>query len=63
MKNNPDLLQEADLTNAGSYLTEDSIKINEDIYNMSIPMKEDQDTVKYQKTLKVDVENIAKKNI
>ena len=60
MKNNPDLLQETEVENSGSDLTAYASKIIEDNYNMKISMKEEQKTVEYQETLKVDVKNITK---
>ena len=60
MKNNPDLLQESEVENAGVDLTAGEGKINEDDYNMKISTEEEQETVKYQNTLKLDVENITK---
>ena len=36
MKNNPDLLQEAEVENDDAYLTADESRINEDYDNMSI---------------------------
>ena len=49
------------MENADAYLTADVSKINEDDDSMKILMEEEQETVKYQNTLKVDVENTAKK--
>ena len=63
MKNNPDLLQEAEVENADADITSDAGKINEYDNNMNISMEKDQDIVKYQKTFKVDVKNIAKKMV
>ena len=60
MKNNPDLLQEAEVENSDADLTGYASKINEDNDNMKISMEEDQETVKYQNALKVDVKNITK---
>ena len=40
MKNNPDLLQEAEVENADAYLTAYSSKTNEDYDNMKISMEE-----------------------
>ena len=40
MKNNPDLLQEAEVDNADAYFTADASKINEDYENMSISLEE-----------------------
>ena len=60
MKNNPDLLQEAEVENDNAYLTLYSDKINEEDDNMKISMEEDHETVEYQETLKLDVKNIAK---
>ena len=52
MKNNPDLLQEAEVENADADITSDAGKINEYDNNMNISMEKDQDIVKYQKLLK-----------
>ena len=60
MENNPDLLQVAEVLNADAYLTAYANKINEDYENMNITEKEDQNTVEYQETLKIDVKNINK---
>ena len=54
------MLQEAEVENFDADLTADVGKINEDNENMNISMEEDQETVKYQNTLKVDVKNITK---
>ena len=48
------------MKNADAYLTADAGKIIEYNDNMNISMEEAQETVKYQKTLKEDVENISK---
>ena len=55
MKNNPFLLEEYEVANSYAYLTADAGKIIEDSDNMNISMKEEQKTVEYWKTLKVDV--------
>ena len=55
MKNNPDLIQEVEVENADADLTEDASKINIENKNISISVEEEQETVKYQNTLKVDV--------
>ena len=49
MKNNPDLLQDAEVANADAYLTAYAGEINEDKYNLNISTEEDQETVKYKK--------------
>ena len=54
------MLQEAEVENFDADLTADVGKINKDNENMNISMEEDQETVKYQNTLKVDVKNIVK---
>ena len=59
MKNNPDLLQEAKVSNVDADLTADAGEINEDNYNMNISNIKEQETVK-DKNLKVDVKIIAK---
>ena len=41
MKNNPDLLQKAEVENADVGLTADVSEINEDYYNMNISMEEE----------------------
>ena len=61
MKNNMDLIQVAEVVNSDADLTEDVGTINEDDYKMNISMKEEQKNVEFQETLKVDVNNIAKK--
>ena len=48
------------MENADAYLTADVSKINEDDDSMKILMEEEQETVKYQNTLKLDVKNISK---
>ena len=55
MKNNPDLIQEVEVENADADLTEDASKINIENKNINISVEEEQETVKYQNTLKVDV--------
>ena len=55
MKNNPDLIQEVEVENADADLTEDASKINKENKNINISVEEEQETVKYQNTLKVDV--------
>ena len=55
------MLQEAKVENSDADLTADASKVNEDNDNMKVSMEEYQETVKYQNTLKLDVENIAKK--
>ena len=42
-------------------MTTDASKIIEDDYNMIISMEEEQKTLIYQETMKLDVENIFKK--
>ena len=58
MKNNPYLLQVAEVVNADADLTAYTTKINEDDDNMDIPYKEYQKKVEYQETLKIKRENI-----
>ena len=60
MKNNPDLSVGAEVGNAGADLTSDSGKTNEKYDSINILEKYEQKTVKYQETLKMDVENIDK---
>ena len=62
-KSNPDFLQEPELKNADADLTAYVSKINEDDYNIKFYIEEEQNNVKYQNTLKVNVENIAKNKI
>ena len=62
MKNNPYLLKKLGVANSHADLTVDASKTNEEDEIMKIPMEEEHGTVKYQNTLKVDVENIAQKN-
>ena len=60
MKYNPDLLQQSEVANYDAYLTADAGKIHEGNDNMNISMEEDQETVKQQNTLRLDVKNIVK---
>ena len=60
MRNNPDLLQVAEVENSDADLTSDASKINEESANIKISMKEEQKSVEYQEILKIDVGNIAK---
>ena len=64
-KNNPDLLQEYEWQeskgeNDDSDVNVESNKIDEDKNNMVISMEEEQKNLEYQKTMKGDVENIAR---
>ena len=43
-----------------SYVAAESNKINEDNDEIIISMEEEQKTLEYQETMKVDVENISK---
>ena len=63
MKKNPDASVVADVENSDAFLTADASKINEEYENMNLSEKEDQNTVVYQETLKIDVKNINKKLI
>ena len=58
MKNNPYLLQVAEVVNTDSSLTADATKINEDDYDVKISKKAEENNVGYQETLKIDVKNI-----
>ena len=49
------------MENDDAYLNADASKINKDDDNMKISMEEEQKTVEYQETLKVDVKNIPEK--
>ena len=60
MKNNPDLLQVSEVVNVDADLTVDESKINSNDVNMEISEKEEQNTVEYQETLRIDVKNIDK---
>ena len=53
------MLQEAEVANSDTYLPADGSKINEDDNNMNISMEGNQETMKYQNNLKVDVKNIT----
>ena len=48
------------MVNADAYLNADASKINEDDKKMNISMEEEQETVEYKNTLKVDTKNISK---
>ena len=63
MKNNPDLLQEAEVENADADITSDAGKINEYDNNMNISMEKRSRYCEISKTFKVDVKNIAKKMV
>ena len=60
MKNNPDLLQVAEVKNSDTDVSADASKTNEENWDMNISKKEEHTTVGYQETLKIDVENINK---
>ena len=63
MKNNPDLLQVSEVLNVDADLTVDESKINSNDVNMEISEKEEQNTVEYQETLKIDAKNINNNKI
>ena len=52
------MLQVAKAENSDADLTEDASKTNKEDYDMNISDKEEQRTVKYQVTLKIDVKSI-----
>ena len=52
--------QESEEENVDADVAEYASKIDEDDYNIIISMKEEQKTLGYQETMKVDVKNIAK---
>ena len=60
MKNNLDFSIVAELENTDENLNEHASKTIEEDDNTNILEKEDQKTVGYQETLKIDVKNIAK---
>ena len=54
------MLQESEKQFSDAYVTADASKANEDYENMIISMEEKQNTLNYQETMKVDVDNIIK---
>ena len=60
MKNNPDESVVSEVANADADLTADASKTNEKYDDMKVLEKEEQKTVGYQETLKMDVKNIEK---
>ena len=54
--------QESEESNSDSNVNSKANKIDEDNNNMINSMEEEQNTLEYQETMKVDAENIAKNN-